>query len=64
MNFLSSIGQSLIQSATGMTQDQLQAQLTAAETQLQIGLSVCVGLQAIIAAELFVLVVIAIKYKR
>lgn len=61
MSLLTDIGNSLITGLTGTSPSDLQTQLTAAETQLQIAASTMLALEAIIAVELFLLVVMSFK---
>lgn len=61
MSVLSDIGAALTTAVTGSTPAQLQAQATAVEAQLQIAISTVVALQAIMVAELFLIMVMTWK---
>lgn len=60
-SILADLGNSLITAATGSTPAQLQAQAADAENKLTIAISTMIGLEAIIAFELLVLMAIAWK---
>lgn len=57
MSLLSDVGSALL----GINTAELQAQATAAEQQLQIAIGTMIALEAIIAIELFLLVVMGFK---
>lgn len=61
MSILTDLGNSLITAATGSTPAELQAQAAQAEQQLTIAVATMIGLEAIIAFEL--LVIMAIVWK-
>ena len=61
MSFLSSIGGSLVQAVTGTNPADIQAEVTAAEQQLTLAVQTIIGLEVLIAAELFLAVVILWK---
>jgi hypothetical protein len=61
MSIINDIGSSLLTSITGTTPDQLSAQVTAAEQQIEMAIETIVGLEVIIAVELFLVVVLLWK---
>lgn len=61
MPFLSDLGSGLIKAVTGQDPAQLQQQLSEAEAQLTMAVETMIGLQAIMAAELFLIVVLLWK---
>lgn len=64
MPFLSDLGNTLIKSVTGQDPAQLQANLDAAQTQITLAVETMIGLQVIMAFELFIITVILWKEKR
>jgi hypothetical protein len=63
MSLVSDIGNSMITAITGTDPATLQAQATVAEANLEIAISAMIGLQAIAAFELFIIMVILWKGK-
>lgn len=61
MSILSDLGNGIIGAVTGSNPAELQAQISAAEQQLQIAIGTMIALEAIIALELLVLVAMGWK---
>jgi hypothetical protein len=63
-SLITDIGNSMITAITGTDPATLQAQATAAEANLEIAISAMIGLQAIVALELFIIMVTLWKERR
>lgn len=64
MSFLSDIGGSLVTAVTGSNPADLQAEITVAEQQLTLAIQTIIGLEVILAAETFLVIVLLWKTKR
>lgn len=64
MSIISDVGNSVIAAVTGTNLSELQAEATAAEGQIVLAVSAIIGLEVLIALELFLLVVMSFKERR